>query len=125
MPDVQRTGGVRGHELHLDAPALAERRAREPRAFAEDAAHHRGERLRRDAEIDEAGSGDRHRRDRGRFRQPRHDAFGDLARLAPRDAREGKGDGAREISVAVPAAALDRDPGQGIEGEIASSRRRR
>ena len=125
VPDVQRAGGVRGHELHLDAAAFAERRAREPRAFAEDAAHHRGERLRRDAEVDEAGIGDRDRGDRGRFRQPRHDALGDLARLGASDARQGEGDGAREIPVAVPAAALDRDLGQGIEGEAAFVAKRR
>ena len=45
--------------------------------------------------------------------------------FAPRDAREGEGDRAREIPVAVPAAALDRDLGQAIEREVAFVAKRR
>ena len=118
VPDVERAGGVGGDELHLNAPAVSERRVRALRAGDEDAAHYRGERLRRDAEVDEARPGDRNRRDRGRFRQPCQDALGDLTRLALCDAGKGEGYRTGEIAMAAPAAALDRDLRQRIERKL-------
>ena len=125
VSDVQRAGGVRGDELHLDAPAIAERRARSARAVHEDAAHHLGERPRRDAEVDEARAGNRDRRDGVRTRQPRDDEFRDLSGPAPCDTGEGEGDGTREIAVIVTAAALDGDIGQRIERELPFVAKRR
>ena len=119
VPDVKGPGGIGGDELHLNAPATTEIRIRLARAGDEDLAHRRGERRRRDAEVDEAGTGDVDRRDRGRLGQPRHDALGDLARLAPCDSGEGEGERAREVAVVVTAAAFDRDVGQRIERELA------
>ena len=118
VPDVEWSGGIGGDEFHLDPAATPERRIRVARTGDEDAAHHRGERLGRDAEVDEPGAGDFDGRDRGRLRQPRNDALGDLAGLAPGDAGEGKGERAREIAMAVATAALDRNVGQRSEREL-------
>ena len=101
---------------HGDHPPNAERVLLH--TGADDAAHRLRECRRRNAEVDETRPGDLDRCDRGRLGQPRHDALGDLARLAPGDAREGEGDGAREVAVAIPAAALDRNVGQRIEREV-------
>ena len=118
VPHMERSGGIRGDELHLDTATISERRTRALHTGADDAAHRLRECRRRNAEVDETWPGDLDRCDRGRLGQPRHDALGDLARLAPGDAREGEGDGAREVAVAIPAAALDRNVGQRIEREV-------
>ena len=125
VPDMERPGGIGGDELHLDAPAAPECRVRVARTGGEDAAHHGGERLGGDTEVDEAGSGDVDGRDRVRLRQPCHDALGDLAGLASGDAGEGEGDGTREVAVVVAAAALDRDLRQRIERELPGVAQRR
>ena len=118
VPDVERPGRVRGHELHLNAPAAPDCRTCAPHAGLENATHECGECIRRNAEIDEPGSRDRHLGNHVRFGKTLHDARGDFAWLALRDAGERQRDGAREVAVSVAAAALDRNGRQRIEREF-------
>ena len=122
---MQRSGGIGGDELHLDAPSGSERGTCAPGAGDEDATYHRGVCPGRHGEVDEPGAGDVHRRNRVRRRQPSRDPLGNFARLSLRDAGQSESDGARKVAVAVPATPLDRNLGQRIDRQLPVVAKRR
>ena len=120
VSDVERTGRVDRHELHLyplagEAPRPAPRGVRVDdvgRDALKGAFGHR--------EVDEAGAGHRRRLDVARRRQGGDDARREVARVHARGAGQPERDRTCEIAVPGVAGALDHDRGHRLDIELSA-----
>ena len=111
MPDVQRPGGIRGDEFDHRALAGAALAVPVGRAEREDPRQLQLIRLRREMEVDEAGSGDLGPLDQLAGRQRVEDRLRQLPRVAARRFCQLQRNVGREIAVRGVARALDVDDG--------------
>jgi len=109
VPDVQRAGRVRGDELDDDARALAAVAAAVGCACLQHVTDDLAVGVRREMEVDEAGTCDFDARDARIGGQRGDDALGQLARRAPCWLGEQHGDVAGEVAMGRVARAFDRE----------------
>ncbi len=107
--DVQRAGGVRGHELDEDALAAARLAVAVLVAELMDAADDARRDVFHQEEVDEAGAGDLRLGDDVVGRQGADDGLSQLARIATGRLGQAHGDVGREVAVRGIARALHHD----------------
>ena len=115
---VQGSGGIGGHELHLDPAPCAPLRAPVPLARGRDLRHHALEGRLGEMEVDEAGTRDLDPADPLAFRQACRQALRDVARFPLQQRRQAERDRGREVTVTGIARALHHDLRQRRESEL-------